>query len=281
MCSSDLFKSGTFKLGKISDLNKLTTRQVISPLSKGIGGKYPKLRFFLFIGRQIMIAQNYSYLYQTYARERKKLGLKIRNSLIGRFESTPFSAYNIFENYHHRELIRMLRILAQKMTLIGQVNEAQMLKTMCDGYGVSQVLGDGTFVPCSAWSWASYSSKGGAGIPTPMSSHVEERWFNHDLLEEIHAELGFDPGDILQRITQSIGDGKADDDLLDVLLGIKSKDVTVVAQEIQDYPPAKPLVRYAGNPILKPIKDNPWESKYVLNAAALRIKDNVYLLYRA
>ncbi len=277
----DSFRGGTFKLGKISDLNKLTTRQVISPLSKGIGGKYPKLRFFLFIGRQIMIAQNYSYLYQTYARERKKLGLKIRNSLIGRFESTPFSAYNIFENYHHRELIRMLRILAQKMTLIGQVNEAQMLKTMCDGYGVSQVLGDGTFVPCSAWSWASYSSKGGAGIPTPMSSHVEERWFNHDLLEEIHAELGFDPGDILQRITQSIGDGKADDDLLDVLLGIKSKDVTVVAQEIQDYPPAKPLVRYPGNPILKPIKDNPWESKYVLNAAALRIKDNVYLLYRA
>jgi hypothetical protein len=275
------FRNGTFKLGKISDLNKLTTRQVISPLSKGIGGKYPKLRFFLFIGRQIMITQNYSFLYKTYARERKKLGLKIRNSLIGRFESTPFSAYNIFENYHHRELIRMVRILAQKMTLTGHGNEAQMLKAMCDGYGVSQVLEDGTFVPCSAWSWASYSSKGGTGIPTAMSSHVEERWFNHDLLEEIHAELGFDPGDILQRITQSIGDGKADDDLLDVLLGIKSKDVTVVAQEIQDYPPAKPLVRYPGNPILNPIKDNPWESKYVLNAAALRIKDKVYLLYRA
>jgi predicted GH43/DUF377 family glycosyl hydrolase len=110
---------------------------------------------------------------------------------------------------------------------------------------------------------------------------VEERWFNHDFLEEIHSELGFDPAVILPRITQSIGEGKADDDLLDVLLGVKPKDVTVVVQETQDYPPAKPLVRYSGNPILSPIKENPWESKYVLNAAAVRIKEHVYLLYRA
>ncbi|KJS16614.1 MAG: hypothetical protein VR69_08510 [Peptococcaceae bacterium BRH_c4b] len=52
-------------------------------------------------------------------------------------------------------------------------------------------------------------------------------------------------------------------------------------QESQDYPPAKPLVRYAGNPLLSPIKEHPWESKYVLNTAAFRVKDRVYLLYRA
>lgn len=272
---------GSFKLGKISDLNKLTTRLVVSPLSKGIGGKYPKLRFVLFTGRQIMIAKQYSYLYQTYSRERRNLGTKIRNSLIGRFESTPFSAYNIFENFYHRELVKTIRILAQNITLTGHAGVAQLLNAMCNGYGVSQVLEDGTFIPCSAWTWASYSSKGGVGIPTPLSSHVEERWFNHDFLEEIYAELGFDPGEILQRITQSIGEGKADDDLLDVLLGLKTKDVTVVVQETQDYPPAKPLVRFPGNPLLSPIKDNPWESKYVLNPAAVRIKDKVYLLYRA
>jgi len=277
----DGFLGGSFKLGKISDLNKLTTRLVISPLSKGVGGKYPKLRFLLFTIRQIMIARQYSLLYRTYARERRNLGTKIRNSLIGRFESAPFSAYNIFENYHHRELVKSIRILAQKITLTGHAGKARMLKAMCNGYGVSQVLENGIFIPCSAWSWASYSSKGGTGAPTPLSSHVEERWFNHDFLEEIYAELGFDPGEILQRITQSIGDGKADDDLLDVLLGIKSKDVTVVVQETQDYPPAKPLLRFPGNPILRPVKDNPWESRYVLNAAAVRIKDKVYLLYRA
>ncbi len=272
---------GAFKLGKISDLNMLTTRLVVSPLSKGVGGRYPKLRFFLFIGRQIMIAQNYSLLYRTYARERKNLGKKIGNSLIGRFETSPFSAYNIFENFHHRALVTALRILAQKITLTGLERDAWLLREMCNGYGISQVLDDGTFIPCSSWSWASYSAKGGRGIPTPLSSHVEEKWFNHDFLEEIYAELGFDPGEILQRLTQLIGEGRAYDDLLDVLLGLKPKDVTVIAQETQDYPPAKPLVRHPGNPILSPLKEHPWESRYVLNAAAVRLQGKVYLLYRA
>ena len=41
------------------------------------------------------------------------------------------------------------------------------------------------------------------------------------------------------------------------------------------------LQRYEKNPILKPIKNHPWESKMVFNAAAI-LKDNkVYLLYRA
>jgi predicted GH43/DUF377 family glycosyl hydrolase len=68
---------------------------------------------------------------------------------------------------------------------------------------------------------------------------------------------------------------------LDVLLGIRPKDLHVVVQELQVYPPAKPLVRYTGNPVLSPIKEHPWESKYVLNTAAFRVKDRVYLLYRA
>ena len=115
-----------------------------------------------------MIAQNYSLLYQTYAKERRKLGLKIRNSLIGRFESTPFSAYNIFENYHHRALVRATRILAQKMTLTGHAGEAQMLKAMCDGYGVSQVLEDGP-LSLLPWSWATTVTRGNRN-PYPMSS---------------------------------------------------------------------------------------------------------------
>ncbi len=152
---------------------------------------------------------------------------------------------------------------------------------MCDGYGLSQVLADGTFIPCSAWSWASFSYKGGRGIPTPLSSHVEEKWFNHDFLEEIYTELGYDPGEIMRTVTQFIGDGRASENLLDVLLGIRHKDVNVVAQEAMDYPPAKQLERYPDNPILCPIKEHYWESKYVLNAAAIRIRDRVYILYRA
>lgn len=46
-------------------------------------------------------------------------------------------------------------------------------------------------------------------------------------------------------------------------------------------PSAIMLHRFAGNPILEPIKEHPWESKYVLNPGALRIDNKVYLIYRA
>lgn len=272
---------GTVQLGNISDLNKLTSRIVVRPLNKRMGGDYPKLRFCLFLLRHIMIAQNYDILWRTYARERKNLGSKIRNSLIGRYETIAFSAHNIYENLHHRELVLHFRALSNRLADAGHNKEARLIELMCDGYGLSQVLEDGTFLPCSAWSWASYSYKGGKSIPTPLSSHVEEKWFNHDFLEEIYAELGYDPGEIMRMVIQLIGEGRASENLLDVLLGIRPKDVNVVVQEFQDYPPAKPLVRYAGNPVLSPIKEHPWESKYVLNTAAFRVKDRVYLLYRA
>ena len=46
-------------------------------------------------------------------------------------------------------------------------------------------------------------------------------------------------------------------------------------------PLARDLVRYEGNPILEPLKEHPWESKYVLNAGAVRLEGSVYLVYRA
>jgi predicted GH43/DUF377 family glycosyl hydrolase len=39
--------------------------------------------------------------------------------------------------------------------------------------------------------------------------------------------------------------------------------------------------RFKGNPILEPIVKNPWESRLVFNAAALHLKDQVHILYRA
>ncbi len=270
---------GSVKLGSISDLNKLTSRIVIRPLNKSMGGEYPKTRSCLFIGRHIMIAENYAYLWRTYARERKNIGVKIRNSLIGRYEIGVFSAHNIFENLHHRALVAQFQKLSEKLA---GTEEGKLIGMMCEGYGLSQVLSDGTFLPCSAWSWASFSYKGGRGVPTPLSSHVEEKWFNHDFLEQIYEELGYDPGEINHTVAQLVGEGRASENLLDVLLGIKpTKNITVVVQETRDYPPAEPLVRYSGNPVLSPIKEHPWENKYVLNAAAFRIKDRVYILYRA
>ncbi len=269
------------RLGNISNLNKLTTRIVTTPFNKGMGGEFPRLRFCLFIARHITIAENYAQLWRTFARERKNLGTKIRNSLIGRYETTAFSAHNIFENLHHRTLVNNFRGLADKLQDQGLVEEANIIRIMCDSYGLSQVLDNGTFLPLSAWSWSSYNYKGGKGVPTPLSSHVEEKWFNQDLLEDIYKELGYDIFSIESGVQQLIGEGRASENVLDSLLGIRPKDVTVVAQEAIAYPPAKPLVRYTGNPILNPIKDHFWESKYVLNAAALRLDDRVYILYRA
>lgn len=45
--------------------------------------------------------------------------------------------------------------------------------------------------------------------------------------------------------------------------------------------PAQELQRFTGNPVLRPIPEHPWESKYVLNAGSIRLGRNVYLLYRA
>jgi len=271
----------TVELGNISNLNNLTSRIVVRPLDKGMGGDYPRLCYCLFIARHIMMAGNYSILWRMYAKERKNLGSKIRNSLGEHYETILFSAHSIFESFHHRALVGQFRSLSQELADAGHNEQARLIKMMCDGYGLSQVLADGTFVPCSAWSWARYSYKGGKGVPTPLSSHVEEKYFSHNFLEEIYKELGFDPNEIIKMVFQLIGEGRADENLIKVLLGISLKDVTVIAQERQDDPPAKPLVRYAGNPLLSPIKEHPWESKYVLNSAAFRVKDRVYLLYRA
>lgn len=41
------------------------------------------------------------------------------------------------------------------------------------------------------------------------------------------------------------------------------------------------LTRFPENPIIAPIKDHPWESKYTLNAAAIYLEDRVHILYRA
>jgi len=269
------------RFANISDLNKITTRIVVRPLNKGMGGDYPKLRFCLFIARHIMIARNYARIWKNFARERKNLGNKIRNSLIGQYETTAFSAHNVFENWHHRALVGQFKALAKELSKDGHDEEAKVIELMCYSYGLSQVLADGTFMPLSAWSWSSFSYKGGSGVPTPLSSHVEESWFNVDLLEQIYRDLGYNTIEIKNNVIQLIGEGRASENLLDILLGVRAKNITVIAREAIDYPPAKPMIRYADNPILLPIAAHYWESKYVLNAAAIRINNYVYILYRA
>jgi predicted GH43/DUF377 family glycosyl hydrolase len=272
---------GPYHLLPTCNYDKLSTRIVVSPYSKGIGGEYPHLYFCLMVAYQVALAVNYSRLWRVYAQERRNLGPKVGNSLLGWYQSGTFSVYNILENIHQRLLVNNIQAMANTLKTVGKGKEGQALQYLVESYGLSQILEDGTFLPCSAWTWATYSYKGGQQVPTPLSAEVEEKWFNHHLLEEIYTALEYNPAEIEDQVIQLIGEGRASADLLDVVLGVIPEDVVAIPQEMLDFPPARGLTRYPHNPILKPIKEHAWESRYVLNAAAIRIDGLVYILYRA
>lgn len=265
----------------ISRYSRLTARIAVVNLGKGMGGRYPKLRYFTRIAKSIIEAEHYSKIWEIYTKERREVGQKFVNSITKHYGREIFSAHRVFENWHQREFVARLKEFARNLEGEGKKREAEYLLKMAEGYGLGLTLEDGTFLPCSAWTWASFSFKGGEGVPTPLSLHVERDWFNHDLLEEIYRELGYDPEEIMNQVFQLISLGREYQDLLDMLLGIKPPKEEVVVQELEDWPPAGMLERYEKNPILNPIKEHWWENRYVLNAASLRIKDKVYLLYRA
>lgn len=272
---------GVSSQGRLSNLNRVTGRITLKPLEDGKGGKYPKLRYFTSILRHLAAADIYSRLFSLNVLERKNIGSKVYNSLLNLSKGNELSAYNVFENYHHRGLVGRVMYLADKLAEQDDKKDtARMFKLMAEGYGLCQVLENETFLTCTAWSWASYSFKGGLNVPTPMTTSVESRWFNHDFLEFLYQELGYGAEGIMQIVFRLIQAGKSEHDLLDTLLPTRPKDVTVVVQETTSEP-SKHLTRYEGNPILEPKEDSCWESKYVLNPGALRINDKVYLFYRA
>ncbi|HOQ10241.1 MAG TPA: glycosidase [Syntrophomonadaceae bacterium] len=272
--------AGRLSQAKITDLNRVTGRIIVTPMVADQGGKYPKTRYFTSIVRRLAVAEQYSKIFQINVSERKNISLKVRNSLLGIRRGDEFSAHNIFENYHHRSLVKKVKLLAERLEKEGRTEIARLLHLMVQGYGLSQVLEKETFLTCTAWSWASYSFKGGQKIPTPVTTSVESRWFNHDFLEDLYRELGYDPEEMIKIVYRMIQAGKSHVSLLDTLMPTRPKDVTVVVQETTTEP-SRPLQRYEGNPLLEPLEGSKWESKYVLNPGALRFGDKVYLFYRA
>ena len=41
------------------------------------------------------------------------------------------------------------------------------------------------------------------------------------------------------------------------------------------------MTRFEGNPILEPVPEHPWESKYVFNPAMFELEDKIHYIYRA
>ena len=41
------------------------------------------------------------------------------------------------------------------------------------------------------------------------------------------------------------------------------------------------MARFEGNPILRPVAEHPWESRYVFNPAMFMLEDKIHYFYRA
>jgi len=271
-----------------SSLNKITARVVVSNLHTGMGGEFPKLRYLTTIAKNIIEAERFGKVWRRFAEEGRDFGEKVINSLEGHWGRTALSAHNIFENGHQRVLVERLRELAQRIAREAGKNRdcltlAEHLNSVAASYHLALTLPDGTFIPCSAWTWASYSFKGGTGVPSPLSLHVERDWSSREFFTEYFKAAGGDEAAIEEKITELMEEGREWEDLTPILLGgvEEAKEIVPKRTVVPEYPPAGDLIRYAGNPILESIKEHPWESMCVLNPGVIRLNNKVYLIYRA
>jgi predicted GH43/DUF377 family glycosyl hydrolase len=266
-------------------LDKLTSRIVVSNLHKGMGGEYPKLRYFTTIAKDIVEAERFGQIWQQFAEVKRDFSRKIVNSIERHWGQEALSAHNIFEDGNQRILVERIRQMADRIEADGNQQLADKLAALADSYHLALTLPDGQFVTCSAWSWASYSFKGGTASPPPLSIHVERDWSSREFLMEYYKALGGGEHEVEERVIELMAQGKESENLAPILLGTereadKMVPTTPVAT-VPEQPLAAELIRSDGNPILEPIKDHFWESKYVLNAGAIRLEGKVYLAYRA
>lgn len=269
-----------------SILSKLAGRVVVSNLIEGAGGEFPKLRYFITMSKYIVEAERFGKVWEQFARERKEFGTKVINSLRGHWGSNPLSAHNMFENKVQRILIDRLKQMITELALKrGQPPSrlATSLRDIVDCYHLALSLPDGKFIPCSAWTWAGYSFRGGIGVPTPLSLHVERDWSTREFLVELLKAMGGNEETIDQMIVQLMGQGGESENLARVVLPGWQSVREVLPEQAPRHaePEAGKLRRFAGNPILKAIADHHWESKYVFNPGVIRLKGKIYILYRA
>jgi len=172
-------------MAEASSLYHLTSRVVISNLREGSGGEYPKIRFLTTTLKRIIEAEQYGKMWERFAQKfaRDEFARCVINSIGGHWGMGMFSAHAIFEDIQQVILRnKLLKIAGHDWGLSGlAVDRAkEHLTRMANAYHLGLTLPDGVFVTCCAWSWASYSSKGGKGIPTPLSLMVERRRFSSE-----------------------------------------------------------------------------------------------------
>ena len=267
---------------------KIAGRIVVSNLHKGVGGEFPKLCYFTNIAKNIIETERFGEIWWGFAEEKKDFGEKVVSSVKAHWGREPLSAHNIFENGIQRVLVQRVKEMTQRIAWEASENTAwltlaESLGILADSYHLALTLSDGTFIPCSAWTWANYSFKGGKGLPTPLSLHVERDWSSREFLTEYFKAAGGKEEVIEQKIVELMEEGEDWKDLTPILLGgVQEAEEVMIKQIIApEQSPAGALIRFSGNPILEPVKEHYWESKYVLNAGAINLNSKVYLIYRA
>ncbi len=206
------------EMKEASALSKLSGRVVVSNLRKGVGGEFPKLRYFTMVAKNIVEAERFGGIWEEFARQRREFGQKVINSLEGHWGREPLSAHNIFENKHQRILVQRLKEMAKDLEIGGEpLSLAKILGDIACSYHLAQTLPDGQFIPCSAWTWASYSFKGGRGIPTPLSLHVERDWASREFLAGLYQAVGGSEEKMDAKIVELIGQRKESENLAKTL----------------------------------------------------------------
>lgn len=255
----------------------------------GASSDLDRLWFFLTVGFLTVKTERYSQLWRGYSRKAAGFGDRLVNSLITPAFAGPVSAHAFFANGHHRELVERLRKVAGYFSGGGRYQMKQgsrelgdFLSLVADSYHLALTMADGTLVACSAWTWTRYRHSKGIGSPGPKCMEMERNWFACQMLEAACTALGWNEHSIAAKAGELMAQGEVSQDLVEELLGQPVENELIMEQRLPlRQAPARPLTRYRNNPILAPISVNSWESKFVLNAGALRLVEKVYLFYRA
>jgi hypothetical protein len=135
----------------------------------------------------------------------------------GHWGKEPLSAHNIFENKHQRILVQRLEEMTKEAEGRVPGSLVEILRDIACSYHLAQTLPNGQFVPCSAWTWASYSFKGGKGTPTPLSLHVERDWASREFLARIYEATGGSEEKMDAKIAELMGQGRESENLAKML----------------------------------------------------------------
>jgi len=267
-------------------LARLAGRLVVGTRVKGWDGAFPKVWFLLLLAKRIIGVEMFGDVWEELAAQGVEFGKRVAATVRGHWGRRVLSAHNAFENRHQRILAkRLARFAAELASRAPEAGElAVQLNAAASVYHLSITLPDATFVPLSAWTWASYSARGGTGAPTPLSSLVERDWASRDFLTAYLERAGLGDADTVSReVRRLVMDGRESLDLGERLLGLGADQERLFVSQMPRKADrqAGPLVRPTAGPILEPIKAHRWESRYVLNAAAVRLDGLIYILYRA